>query len=63
MAISKRIKPIGFLKKRTADAVREVTESGQPMFITQDGEAKVVVQAIEQWEETQETLAFLKILR
>ena len=32
------------------------------MIITQNGEAKVVIQGIENYEQTQETLALLKIL-
>ena len=39
-----------------------VTETGEPLFITQNGEAKIVVQDIQSYEETQETLALLKIL-
>uniref|UniRef100_UPI0013D1386E type II toxin-antitoxin system prevent-host-death family antitoxin n=2 Tax=Enterobacterales TaxID=91347 RepID=UPI0013D1386E len=33
-----------------------------PMIITQNGEAKAVIQDITSYEETQETLALLKIL-
>lgn len=40
----------------------KLTESGSPMIITQNGEAKAVIQDIESYEETQETLALLKIL-
>jgi prevent-host-death family protein len=62
MSLSKQIKPISYLKASTADAVRTVTDSGEPLFITQNGEAKIVVQDIRSYEETQETLALLKIL-
>ncbi len=62
MALSKQIKPISYLKASTADAVRMVAESREPLIITQNGEAKIVVQDIESYEETQETLALLKIL-
>ena len=34
----------------------------QPMVITQNGEAKAVLQDVASFEETQETLALLKIL-
>jgi prevent-host-death family protein len=37
------VKPITYLKSRTADLVREVSEAGRPVTITQNGEAKVVV--------------------
>lgn len=62
MSLAKQIKPISYLKASTADAVRTVTESGEPLFITQNGEARIVVQDINSYEETQQTLALLKIL-
>jgi prevent-host-death family protein len=62
MSLAKQIKPISYLKANTAEAVRTVTETGEPLFITQNGEAKIVVEDIRTYEETQETLALLKIL-
>jgi prevent-host-death family protein len=62
MTLAKQIKPISYLKACTAEAVRTVTDTGEPLFITQNGEAKMVVQDIRSYEETQETLALLKIL-
>lgn len=62
MRLSKQIKPISYLKASTADAVRLVQETGEPLFITQNGDAKIVVQDIRSYEETQEILALLKIL-
>jgi prevent-host-death family protein len=62
MSLSKQIKPISYLKASTADAVRIVTDTGEPLFITQNGEAKIVVQDIQSYEKNQETLALLKIL-
>ena len=62
MSLAKQIKPISYLKASTADAVRTVTETGEPLFITQNGEARIVVQDINSYEETQQTLALLKIL-
>ena len=62
MALSKQIKPISYLKARSADVLRELAEGSEPFIITQNGEAKAVLQDIESYEETQETLALLKIL-
>jgi len=62
MSLSKQIKPISYLKASTADAVRIVTDTGEPLFITQNGVAKIVVQDIQSYEENQESLALLKIL-
>lgn len=37
-------------------------DPGKPLVITQNGEAKAVLQDVASYEETQETLALLKIL-
>ena len=62
MKLSSQIKPISYLKAHAADIVRQLNEQKQPMIITQNGEAKLVVQDIESYELTEETLALLKIL-
>jgi prevent-host-death family protein len=62
MSLVRKIKPISYLKASTAEAVRTVRDTGEPLFITQNGEAKIVVEDIRTYEETQETLALLKIL-
>jgi len=51
-----------YLKAHAAEVVRELAERRQPLVITQNGEAKVVIQDVVSYEETQETLALLKIL-
>ncbi len=62
MKYSAQIKPISYLKAHAAEIVRTLGEQRQPLVITQNGEAKVVIQDIETYEDTQETLAVLKIL-
>ena len=62
MKLSSQIKPISYLKAHAAEIVRKLSEQREPLVITQNGEAKVVMQDIETYEQTQETLAFLKIL-
>jgi prevent-host-death family protein len=62
MKLSTRIRPISFLKARAADIVRELDDGAEPLIITQNGEAKVVVQGIDAYEQTQETMALLKLL-
>ena len=42
--------------------MNNLTRSREPLIITQNGEAKAVIQNIAFYEETQETLALLKIL-
>lgn len=62
MSLASQIKPISYLKASTAQAVREVQDSGEPLFITQNGEARIVVQDIHSWERERETLAMLRLL-
>jgi prevent-host-death family protein len=62
MKLSRQIKPISYLKAHAAEIIRNLAEQGEPLVITQNGEAKVVVQDIESYELMQETLALLKIL-
>lgn len=62
MRLSRQIKPISYLKAHAAEIVRSLSERGEPLVITQNGEAKVVIQDIESYEQTQETMALLKIL-
>ncbi|KKO44288.1 hypothetical protein WG68_16780 [Arsukibacterium ikkense] len=62
MKYSNQIKPISYLKSHTAELVKNVNEQREPYIITQNGEAKVVLQDIKSYEQTQEVLALLKIL-
>ena len=62
MRYSRQIKPISYLKANAADVLEELQEQRKPLIITQNGEAKAVLQDVASYEETQETLALLKIL-
>lgn len=62
MKLSNQVKPISYLKAHCAEIVRCLGEQREPLVITQNGEAKVVMQDIKSYEQTQDTLALLKIL-
>lgn len=62
MKFSTQVKPISYLKSHTAEIVKDLAESRQPLLITQNGEAKLVVMDVKSFEEQEETLALLKIL-
>ena len=62
MRYSSQVKPISYLKANAAEVLANLTEQREPLVITQNGEAKAVLQDVASFEETQETLAFLKIL-
>jgi prevent-host-death family protein len=57
-----RVRPLSHLKSRAAEMIRNIVESREPMLITQNGEAKVVVQDVQSYEDLQQTVALLKIL-
>ena len=62
MKFSAQVKPISYLKANAAEVIRGLTEKRSPLVITQNGEATAVLQDVASYEETQETLALLKIL-
>ncbi len=62
MKLSSRIKPISYVKAHASEIVRTLGDQGEPLVITQNGEAKVVLQDIDSFEKTQEAMALLKML-
>lgn len=62
MRYSSQVKPISYLKANAAQVLTNLAEQREPLVITQNGEAKAVLQDVASFEETQETLAMLKIL-
>ena len=62
MRYSSHVKPISYLKANAAEVLAQLSEQRQPLVITQNGEAKAVLQDVVSFEDTQETLALLKIL-
>jgi prevent-host-death family protein len=62
MKLLDQITPISYLKAHAAEVVRNLSAQEEPLVITQNGEAKVVMQGIKSYEQTQETMALLKIL-
>ena len=62
MRYSTQVKPISYFKANAAEVLTDLVELRRPMIITQNGEAKAVLQDVASFEETQETLALLKIL-
>jgi prevent-host-death family protein len=62
MRYSSQVKPISYIKANAAEVLTRLAEQREPIVITQNGEAKAVLQDVATFEETQETLALLKIL-
>ena len=62
MRFSSHVKPISYLKANAAEVLLQLAEQREPMLITQNGEAKAVLQDVVSYEAMQETLALLKVL-
>ncbi|HXC26162.1 MAG TPA: type II toxin-antitoxin system Phd/YefM family antitoxin [Gemmatimonadaceae bacterium] len=62
MLAARDVRPITYLKNSAADLIREVSEEGRTVLITQHGEAKVVVMDVARYDEWRQTLAWLKLL-
>lgn len=62
MGLETRIKPISYLKAHSAEIIRDLGEGAPPLVITQNGEAKAVLQDVASYAATQELLALLKLL-
>ena len=62
MQLHSDIKPISWLKNNAKQLIESVAETGNPMVITQNGEAKAVVMNVKAYDQMQESLALLRML-
>lgn len=62
MQFSQDIKPISWLKDNASQMARTINETGNSMIITQNGEAKLVVMDVKQYDKLQQSLALLRLL-
>lgn len=62
MRYSKQVRPVSYLKANAAEMLSDLSESREPVLITQNGRARAVLVDVVSFEETRETLALLKIL-
>jgi prevent-host-death family protein len=62
MRYDEQIKPVSYLKANAAEVLREIGERRQHLVITQNGEARAVLQDVASYHRTQEQLALLKLL-
>ena len=62
MHYSTQVKPISYLKANAAQVLADLSANREPLLITQNGEAKAVLQDVVSYEQAQETLALLKVL-
>ena len=62
MRYSTQVKPISYFKANAAAVLAHLHEVREPMVITQNGEAKAVIQDMASYQEMQETMALLQLL-
>jgi prevent-host-death family protein len=62
MQLHHAIKPISYVKAHAAEIIRDVAETGNPVVITQNGEAKAVLIDVREYDSMRESLALLKML-
>lgn len=62
MQLSQTIKPISYLKTKTADVINSVNENRQPIIITQNGEAKAIIQDMKSYESLRNSISLLKLI-
>jgi prevent-host-death family protein len=62
MKFSELIKPISYLKTHASEVIRDVSDNQKTIVITHNGEAKVILQDVKVYEQTQESMALLKVL-
>jgi len=62
MQLVNDIKPITYLKNRAADVLKHINETHRPMIITQNGEAKAVIQDPKSYEDMKNAISILKLL-
>ena len=62
MQIVDDIKPVTYLKSKTADVLKYINETHRPVIITQNGEAKAVIQDPKSYQDMKNALAIMKLL-
>ncbi|MEI6268640.1 MAG: type II toxin-antitoxin system Phd/YefM family antitoxin [Methylococcaceae bacterium] len=62
MKLSQAVKPISYLQTDASIILADLEKNHQPVIVTQNGQAKAVLQDIASYEATQDSLALLKIL-
>ena len=62
MLVAGKIKSITYVKSHMPELIEQLTADRTPLVVTQNGDATAVIQDIRSFEETQETMALLRIL-
>ena len=62
MQAQDHIRSISYLKSHAAQISQEVAATGAPFIITQNGEASMVIESVQRFQEKEDLIALLKLL-
>lgn len=62
MKFNEDIRPVTYLKTRAADLLDQINETRRPVVITQNGEARAVLQDPESYERMRAAIGLLKLV-
>lgn len=62
MNIQTDIKPVTYLKSRTADLLKQINDTHRPVIITQNGEPRAVLQDPKSFEDMRKAIGILKLI-
>ena len=62
MLSAANIKSISYLKSHAAQISEDLEMNGTPFFITQNGEASMVIESVQQFQEKETLISALKII-
>ncbi|MGH7875960.1 MAG: type II toxin-antitoxin system Phd/YefM family antitoxin [Candidatus Binatia bacterium] len=62
MKMREDIRPVTYLKSRAADLLDQLNKTRRPVVITQNGEARAVIQDPDSYEQTKTAVGLLKLL-
>lgn len=62
MKIATDIKPVSYLKSKSADLLKQINETHRPVIITQNGEPKAVIQDPKSYENMRNAIGMLKLI-
>ena len=62
MQAQDHIRSTSYLKSHAAQISQEVTATGAPFIITQNGEASMVIESVQRFQEKEDLIALLKLL-
>lgn len=62
MSLSDNIRSISYLKSKTSDLLKQINETQNPVIITQNGEARAVLQDPKSYEDMRNALGLLKLI-